>query len=310
MAYGPEEAAKEVERVIDTIPNFLGFDPKADFLDALGSIVVVCDDPDQGFFGTGGTLIVQVKDAKKLRQSFEKIVDKINSFAPDEEIAKIHRAKKQGREIWHLEFGQVVQGLGIGIDENWMVIALMPQPVEAFFLRVDGKLPKWSKDQLKEAGAPVVPEKFTSDRRLESPRDLSEPLEGGPVCDGHLGGFAQRPAHAAPQSQSALDALRPAARGIDRGAVVPQRADDDDGRGRLSLDLVFLAAFAADLRRTRRRERAAGHRSFPRCFCRPFSNPASPPAAANPRTTSSNWDLAMHNYHDTHQFLPGRHDPQ
>ncbi len=162
MAYGPEEAAKEVERVIDTIPNFLGFDPKADFLDALGNIVVVCDDPDQGFFGSGGTVIVEVKDAKKLRASFEKIVDKLNSLAPDQEIAKIHRAKKQGREIWHLEFGQAVAGLGIGIDEKWMVLALMPQPVEAFFLRLDGKLPKWSKDQLIEAGAPVIPEEFTS----------------------------------------------------------------------------------------------------------------------------------------------------
>ncbi len=162
MAYGPEEAAKEVERVIDTIPNFLGFDPKADFLEAMGPVVVVCDDPEQGFVGTGGTLIVQVKDAKKLRASFEKIVDKLNSLAPEEEVAKIHRATKQGREIWHLEFGKVVQGLGIGIDEEWMVIALMPQPVEAFFLRLDGKLPRWSKDQLKEAGVPVIPEKFTS----------------------------------------------------------------------------------------------------------------------------------------------------
>ncbi len=161
-AYGPKEAALQVDRVIDTLPNFLGFDPKTDILDALGSLVVVCDDPDQGFLGTGGTLIVQVKDAKKLRQTFENIINKLNSLSPNEEIAKIHKATKQGREIWNVELGQTVQGLGIGITDDWMVIALVPQPVEAFYLRVDGKLPKWSKSQLKEEGAPILPEKFTT----------------------------------------------------------------------------------------------------------------------------------------------------
>src|SRR5690606_35302211 len=49
MAYGPDDAAREVESAFDTIPGILGFDPKADILDALGTTVVVCDDPDQGF---------------------------------------------------------------------------------------------------------------------------------------------------------------------------------------------------------------------------------------------------------------------
>jgi prepilin-type processing-associated H-X9-DG protein len=120
-------------------------------------------------------LIVEVKDAAKLRQSFENIVNKLNSLAPNEEIAKIHKAKKHGREIWNLEFGQMVQGLGIGIDEKWMVIAFMPQPVEAFFLRVDGKLPRWSKEQLAEEGAPVVPEKFTT-LGVSNPRVIYQSL--------------------------------------------------------------------------------------------------------------------------------------
>ncbi|MCA9069615.1 MAG: hypothetical protein KDA84_11860, partial [Planctomycetaceae bacterium] len=169
MAYGPKEASQQFEGAIDMIPGILGFDPKADLLDHLGPIVVVCDDPEQGFFGTGGTLIVQVKDAEKLRQTFENIFTKINSLAPNQEPLKVYRTKKQGREIWTFEFGDTLHSFGIVIDEKWMVVAFMPQPVEAFFLRMEGKLPKWSKEQLQESGAPVVPEKFTT-LGVSSPR--------------------------------------------------------------------------------------------------------------------------------------------
>ncbi len=210
MAFGPEEAAKEVERVIDTIPNFLGFDPKTDILDALGNIVVICDDPEQGLLGTGSTLIVQVKDAEKLRQSLEKIVNKINSYVPNEEIilVKIHKAKKQGREIWHFEFGQTVETLGVAIEEDWMVVALMPQPVEAFFLRVDGKLPKWSIEQLKEQGAQGIPEKFTS-VGVSNPKVIYQNL-----------------LKLAPYGYSALVAALKGEREIPRNAALPWQLSD------------------------------------------------------------------------------------
>lgn len=175
MAFGPDEAAQQVEGAIDMIPGILGFDPKSDLLDHLGRTIVICDDPEQGFFGTGGTLIVQVKDPKKLRQTFENIFTKINTLAPNEEPLNVHRTKKLGREIWTFEFGNTLHSFCIAIDEKWMVVAFMPQPVEAFFLRMEGKLLTWSKEQLQKEGAPVVPEKFTT-LGVSSPRVIYQSL--------------------------------------------------------------------------------------------------------------------------------------
>ncbi|GAB4136092.1 MAG: hypothetical protein Tsb009_02990 [Planctomycetaceae bacterium] len=158
---GPENAAVQAEVLIDRIPAIAGFDPKPDLLDALGNVTCLYGDPGQGAFGMGAGVVIQVKDAKKLRNTLNDILQRVGDVAPQDQF-KVVRAKKQGRELVTLEIARGAFTPTYAIDKNWMVIGLFPQTVEAFLLRVDGRLPSWAPSAEYRAALADLPKRFTS----------------------------------------------------------------------------------------------------------------------------------------------------
>lgn len=159
-AFGPPQAADHIEGVLANLPQMIGFDPKADLMDALGDVTCIFADPDQGFLGTGTGLMVKVDDAEKLRKTIDKLLEMGEQSSRGQ--FKVHRSDKHGRELILFEFGEQVQAGAIAIDENWMIAGILPQSVEAALLRVDGKLDSWKPTGAQAQALDALPKSFTS----------------------------------------------------------------------------------------------------------------------------------------------------
>lgn len=160
-AFGPPDARASIERVLGQVEDELGLNLRRELLGTMGDIVCVYGDPRQGFFGTGGAVVLQVKD----EQGFQRAVDQLLKRAQQEarQDFRVHRIEKQGRQMLTFEFGQVAQAGALVVSDGWCVISLMPQAAEAFLLRIDGKLPRWDpkSDSRLDADA-QLPAEFSS----------------------------------------------------------------------------------------------------------------------------------------------------
>jgi hypothetical protein len=157
---GPPDVAGQVDGMIGALPQMLGFDLKTDLLDPLGNIVCIYGDTRQGFFGMGTGLVLKVDDAAKLRSTIDTILARITAMTGGN--LGVIRAEKHGRQILLLEFQGAFSGGGIVVDDEWMAVGLLPQTVEAFLLRLDGKLTNWSPSRSYQQGLDELPKKFTS----------------------------------------------------------------------------------------------------------------------------------------------------
>ncbi len=159
-AFAPPEVAAQVEGVLSNLPQIIGFDPATDLFDPLGDVICMFADPDQGFLGTGMGVAIKVDDAEKLSQTIDRLLEMASQAAGD--VFGIRRVKKHGREIILFEFNQEAQIGALAIDDDWLIFGLLPQSVEAFLLRLDGKLPAWKPTELQAKAFSEVPREFTS----------------------------------------------------------------------------------------------------------------------------------------------------
>lgn len=157
----PEQEGAQVEGTIEKIPDIAGFDPKADLFDALGNVYSVYSDSRGGLWGFDLAGVAQVKDAKKLRATLDKILARASDQAKPEDFT-VRRTKKHGREIVTLEMGRGFANPSFVVDDKWFCIGLFPQTVEAFLLRLDGKLSVWEPSESYREAFAALPKEFTS----------------------------------------------------------------------------------------------------------------------------------------------------
>ncbi|NQV25783.1 MAG: DUF1559 domain-containing protein [Rhodopirellula sp.] len=158
--FGPPQVAAQVEGLLVNLPHIVGFDPKADLIEALGDVVCIFADPDQGFLGTGTGFMVKVDDAEKLRTTINSLIQMGEQASRGQ--LKVHRSDKHGRELILFEFGERVQAGSLAVDDGWLIVGLMPQTVEATLLRIDGKLETWLPTIAQAEAFKELPESFTS----------------------------------------------------------------------------------------------------------------------------------------------------
>jgi type II secretory pathway pseudopilin PulG len=160
MKAAPPEVQQQFEQQIGALPLMIGFDPKADLFDALGNVISPFVESGQNFLWIGGWgVAIEVKDAEKLRRTVNQILA-MGQAMSDGEFEAI-RTEKHGREIITFRVEDAEAG-GLVVDDNWLVIGLVPQTVESFLLRVDGKLPSWTPSREIAAALESMPKEFTS----------------------------------------------------------------------------------------------------------------------------------------------------
>ncbi|MDB5391046.1 MAG: hypothetical protein JWM11_6692 [Planctomycetaceae bacterium] len=75
---------------------------------------------------------------------------------------KAVRKTRYGRELVGLQIEDYPLGIAYTVDDNWLAISFNSQLLEAFLLRVDGKLPHWEPTAAHRDAMRDLPDQFTS----------------------------------------------------------------------------------------------------------------------------------------------------
>ena len=157
---GPPELQDQVEEGLGQVKQMLGFDLREDLFDALGDVSCVFTDPDQGFFGTSSGIALRVKDEAKLRSTLDKIYNLVTQVSRGE--ASFFSTVKNGHRIDMVNVDNRTKVGALMIDRGWLVVGLMPQTLQAFSMRLDGKLPKWTPTKEQQQAFASLPKEFNS----------------------------------------------------------------------------------------------------------------------------------------------------
>ncbi len=159
--FAPPEASEFIDQSIEQLPEMLGCDLREDVLASLGTLQCIYSDPNQGLFSAEYALVLQVKDAAKLRRAFDKILKHIADEVPAHSATSISR-EKQGIKLLTVQVGGGVFNPTFLLDDKWLCIGTSPQAVESFGLRLKGELPSWKPDAETAEVLAFVPKKFSS----------------------------------------------------------------------------------------------------------------------------------------------------
>src|SRR4029077_2772790 len=136
-------------------------DIRNDLLGSLGSLLVTYASPPEGPVFFGQTVLLQVKDPKKLQTALEMTV---------QGLGKLSRANVQLKQrTYHGVKLNTVQVRERGffvaptwaIHKDWLVLAVYPQPVQGYVLRAGGELPAWKPSATLKASLDKLPSKVT-----------------------------------------------------------------------------------------------------------------------------------------------------
>ena len=114
-----------------------------DLLDALGDKVVTYQSPTEGVISMGQVLAISVKNEPALRSALDQFVrGSENIFGP----LRVRKKNYHGVEVREHYARRSIIVPTYAICDGWLVIGLMPQPVQGFVLRSKGKIAAWKPD--------------------------------------------------------------------------------------------------------------------------------------------------------------------
>lgn len=170
----PPDEAPKVKLGLDQVNQALGINIRDDLLASLGSMVVTYSSQAEGPLFMGQTLMFQVKDAKKLQASIDKMVKSVAAASGKMELKqKDYHGVKLSQIYLHDRGTFVVPSYAISKD--WLAIGLFPQPVQGYILRSGGELPTWKATAPIKASLDKLPNKYTM-LSIEDPKPGMELL--------------------------------------------------------------------------------------------------------------------------------------
>ncbi|MEO2015352.1 MAG: DUF1559 domain-containing protein [Fuerstiella sp.] len=178
LALLPPEMGQEFEDGLRMLPQFIGLDLRDDVFAALGDVHCFYGDPSGGPFGIGFGLAFSVKDADRLRTSVDVLISQGEQLVQQAGLpvpVNVQRAHVDGRQLITVPAGVFTPT--VAVDDEWMIVSLFPQSVKTFFMRQDGKLPKWAPTPEHREALADLPHSFSA-ISIDDPRSAISSLYG------------------------------------------------------------------------------------------------------------------------------------
>lgn len=155
----PPGSVERNSAAIDEALEIAGLNLEPDVLQPLGHVWTLYNDPKQGLMGIGPVLMVSLDDAKKLRESFNTLLEEFEPLIGEQ--AAVERTTKHKREIVSLAIPNSPFRPAFCVDDKWLIVAAMSQSIDSALLRLDKKLPTWKPSEEEQAGLAGAPKEFT-----------------------------------------------------------------------------------------------------------------------------------------------------
>ncbi len=152
----PPEAALQMAN------DAIGFDLQQELFGSLGNVsCIYIDDSQPGFFIPSAAVAVRAENPEALKRAVAGIARIISANSAPHEFA-IRSVRKGNIEMLIAEVGGGFFSFTLAVENGWFVMGLSSQTVEAFFLRLDGTLPRWKPNEQHLAAFAELPQSFTS----------------------------------------------------------------------------------------------------------------------------------------------------
>ncbi len=168
----------------------MGVDLRKDLLDSLGDQFALYTSPSEGPLALGQTLLLKVKDAKKLQESLDQAVKGIGkATGVDLTLVKKTYHGVEMREVRVAQQGFIFVPSYV-IYKDWLVIAPYPQQVQGYILRAKGELTAWKPDQRVKQSLADLPKEFIAISYSDPRPSMKELLSIAPLIAGAASSFA------------------------------------------------------------------------------------------------------------------------
>lgn len=163
-ALGPAEGQKQIDQGLAAFEEQLGFTPQT-LLASLGTLHCLYSDTSQSAFGLGGLGMVQVKDKDTLisclRKAFNRLVEEVEK--QERGAIVVEEVEKGEQTHFRIRFpkAQIITPT-LSVDENWLIVGLLPQSVIAQQMRMNGILDSWAIQEDLGEILDTLPEEMTS----------------------------------------------------------------------------------------------------------------------------------------------------
>src|SRR5262249_41760654 len=184
------EALPQVKEFTKKMNDALGIDLRQDLLGSLGGRVVIYNSPSEGPLNFGQTLMVQVKDAKKLQESLKAAVTALGKLGATQVQIKKHTYKDVEVNEIHVKQPGFVFVPTYAIHKDWLVVSLFPQSVHGYISRAKGEMAAWKPDPRTEKALGALPKEFTSISYSDPRPGMSQLLSIAPLIGGAINSFS------------------------------------------------------------------------------------------------------------------------
>jgi hypothetical protein len=167
----------------------VGIAIRKDLLAELGDTLVVYNSATDGQINLGTTLLLKVKDEKKVSDSLEKLVKALAGLSGAE--VKVRKRSYRSAALHELYVKQ--QGFifvpTYAVHKGWLAISFYPQPVQGFVLRSNGEVPAWKAPPEVEASLAKMPKDFLAVSVSDPRPTLRQVLSLVPLISGSYRAF-------------------------------------------------------------------------------------------------------------------------
>lgn len=184
----PEDVDK-VKAFGPMVTGMLGVDLRADVLGSLGDKVVLYSTPSEGPFSFGQTVLLKVKDEKKLQTALDQAVKTLLKVSGGN--ASLRKHMYHGVEVKEVHVRQpgFIFLPSYAVHNGWLAVSFYPQPVHGFIARAGGDLERWQPDSRTRGHLDQLPKEFVAVTYSDPRPSLRQILSLAPLIAGVVRSF-------------------------------------------------------------------------------------------------------------------------